>query len=120
MAFALLLRCASRSVVVPLCTLSSGTSRHRALLFKLLCDACKIKCKLVRASVLGGPDSMAACAVQIDGGERYVDIIYAPGKLLTPEALMLQLKAQKMRKCCVALRACKLVSAPLLWQPLLL
>lgn len=80
-------RKARRSCVIPLTCLSVGGSRHRALLFKVLADSMQlgISCQLVKGSYLSLSDDKALAVVKLDGRDLLVDLVSAPGTLITPE-----------------------------------
>jgi hypothetical protein len=71
--------------VVLLCRLEVGSLRHRALLFKVLADAVKLPCKLIRGSAMCGSDSAANALVLLEGREHVVDLVFDPGRLCTQE-----------------------------------
>jgi hypothetical protein len=75
--------CEVQSAVVPLAELEFGVCQHRALLFKVLCDATGVNCRLVRGNYGGGPaDSGRAHAwnvVQANDELRVVDVMYGQG-----------------------------------------
>eukprot|EP00798_Chlamydomonas_sp_ICE-L_P014003 gene14003-19937_t len=73
-----------RSVVLHLGLIRVGTSRHRALLFKLLADSLSIENQLLRAEYLGGPDGAAMNMVKLQGKEWIVDLVVKPGRLFPP------------------------------------
>ncbi|KAK9814388.1 hypothetical protein WJX72_005059 [[Myrmecia] bisecta] len=80
----------NKSVVVPIGRLTVGLSRHRALLFKLLADACDLPCQLLRGKFYtGGKGDRAVVMVKCEGKETMVDLIIEPGRLLPvrPESL---------------------------------
>ncbi|GIL86941.1 hypothetical protein Vretimale_15526 [Volvox reticuliferus] len=72
----------NRSVVLLLCRLDVGGLRHRALLFKVLADAVKLPCKLLRGQALCGADSAANVMVLAEGREHIVDLVFDPGRLI--------------------------------------
>jgi hypothetical protein len=75
-------KAATRSVIVPLGQLKVGTSRHRALLFKVLADSLGIPCQLLRGVGYVGNEDSAAAVVRVDGQEWQVDLVEEPGRLL--------------------------------------
>eukprot|EP00798_Chlamydomonas_sp_ICE-L_P014006 gene14006-19940_t len=68
-----------RSVLLHLGLIRVGTSRHRALLFKLLADSLSIE-----NQYLGGPDGAAMNMVKLHGKEWIVDLVVKPGRLFPP------------------------------------
>jgi len=69
------------SNVIPFGKIKTGTTRHRALLLKILCDACDVDCTMTR-----GPFSRGAHAfhswntVLTEQNELYiVDLVFSPG-----------------------------------------
>ncbi|PRP86875.1 hypothetical protein PROFUN_03623 [Planoprotostelium fungivorum] len=79
------------SNVMPLMTLNRGSTRHRAMAFKCLCDTVTEEngpeCSLVRGRFMG--QSHCWNIVRIEGSEFVVDLIHEPGKfyaLSSPEA----------------------------------
>ncbi|KAG2433495.1 hypothetical protein HYH02_012613 [Chlamydomonas schloesseri] len=96
----------TRSAVVPLCRLDVGSARHRALLFKVLADAAKLPCRLVRGAALCGSEAGVAALVAVPaptgggsrgGGEWVVDLVYEPGRLYTPQEYCAMVRAKRMR-----------------------
>ncbi|PNH03484.1 Serine/threonine-protein kinase CTR1 [Tetrabaena socialis] len=87
----------NHSAVVLLCRLEVGAARHRAILFKVLADAAKLQCSLIRGQVLCGADNAANVLVMVDGREHVVDLVFEPGRLYTPEefAALVQLRRTK-------------------------
>jgi hypothetical protein len=80
------LMCAGGSPLVKLGDVSKGVCRHRALLFKLLCDELGIGCLLVRGNFRGAEagdgGGHAWNVVSLYNGERrVVDVMHAPGKI---------------------------------------
>lgn len=71
-----------RSVVVQLGRVDNGTWRHRALLFKVLADAAKIRCKLIRGTALCGHEEVAMAVVVVGGREVMVDLVRQPGRFI--------------------------------------
>ncbi|GLC38611.1 hypothetical protein PLESTB_000452300 [Pleodorina starrii] len=84
----------NRSAVLLLCRLEVGSLRHRALLFKVLADAVKVQCKLIRGQTLCGAESAANVLVKVDGREHVVDLVFDPGRLYTQDqyAALVQLR----------------------------
>ncbi|GFR40685.1 hypothetical protein Agub_g1276 [Astrephomene gubernaculifera] len=85
----------NRSVVLPLCGLETGAGRHRALLFKVLADALKLPCKLIRGATLCGSDSAADAVVQVEGVEYVVDLVIHPGRLMTMEQYAVRVQQRR-------------------------
>ena len=80
----------ARSPIVPLGALEYGVCRHRALLFKVLCDAVGIACRLVRGNY-GGEGTVDGGAhawnvVRLNGGLRVVDVMHRPGEVWSEKA----------------------------------
>ncbi|GIL51430.1 hypothetical protein Vafri_7415 [Volvox africanus] len=75
----------NRSAVLLLCRLDAGGLRHRALLFKVLADAVKLPCKLIRGQAFCGSDSAANVVVQAEGREHIVDLVSDPGRLISQD-----------------------------------
>jgi len=72
--------------VLRLGDLTVGLARHRALLFKALAPAARLRCRLVRGQYYCGGDEAAAAVVLVTpgGAEHSVDLLYSPGSLGTP------------------------------------
>ncbi|KAG2483816.1 hypothetical protein HYH03_017339 [Edaphochlamys debaryana] len=87
----------NRSAVVCLCRLDTGSSRHRALLYKVLADAAKVPCRVVRGAERCGSDHAANALVTINGQEWVVDLVFEAGRLLSQEdfAALVRLRRQK-------------------------
>lgn len=78
--------------------LNDGTTRHRALLFKVLADGAKIKCKLLRGLELCGDEGTAMVVVSVDGRELLVDLVHEPGRLYTQDEFVGLCKLQRARE----------------------
>jgi len=75
-----MLRASSGSRVVPLGKLTAGSSRHRALLFKVLCDRVGVMCSYKVGKPMRGAHAHHAWnTVIVDGEEVVVDLIHMPG-----------------------------------------
>ncbi|XP_054821533.1 probable serine/threonine-protein kinase SIS8 isoform X2 [Prosopis cineraria] len=75
------------SMVLPLGSLTIGLARHRALLFKVLCDSMGIPCCLVKGLHYTGSDDVAMNFVKVDDGREYiVDLMADPGTLIPSDA----------------------------------
>lgn len=59
-----------------------GTSRHRALLFKVLADGGGIKCELLQWK-WSWDETRAVNIVYLGNQEMYVDLVVTPGLLMT-------------------------------------
>jgi serine/threonine-protein kinase CTR1 len=75
----------SRSIAIPLGALTAGTSRHRALLFKLLADALNVRCQLVKGKFFGGSEESSINMVTVAGQQYLLDLVSTPGRLVHPE-----------------------------------
>ncbi|KAJ7553595.1 hypothetical protein O6H91_06G104600 [Diphasiastrum complanatum] len=70
------------SVVLPIGSLTVGLCRHRALLFKTLCDKLDLPCRVARCCKFCGSDEGASCIVICETErEYYIDLIVNPGTL---------------------------------------
>ncbi|XP_073024629.1 serine/threonine-protein kinase EDR1 isoform X1 [Primulina eburnea] len=77
------LRTSLHTTVLPIGSLQVGLSRHRALLFKVLCDSVGIPCRLVKGSHYTGFEDDAVNIVKLqDDSECLVDLMGAPGTLI--------------------------------------
>lgn len=77
------LRTSLHTTVLPIGSLKVGLSRHRALLFKVLCDSVGIPCRLVKGSHYTGFEDDAVNIVKLqDDSECLVDLMGAPGTLI--------------------------------------
>ncbi|KZV39942.1 hypothetical protein F511_11322 [Dorcoceras hygrometricum] len=77
------LRTSLHTTVLPIGSLQVGLSRHRALLFKVLCDTVGIPCRLVKGSHYTGFDDDAVNIVKLqDDSECLIDLMGAPGTLI--------------------------------------
>jgi hypothetical protein len=74
-----------RSIVIPLGSLDAGTSRHRALLFKLLADSLNLRCQLVKGKFFGGADDSSINMVTVSEQQYLLDLMSYPGRLVHPE-----------------------------------
>lgn len=95
--------------MVPLCRLDVGSARHRALLFKVLADAAKLPCRLVRGAALCGSEAGVVVLVAVpaatgagggsrSGGEWVVDLVYEPGRLYGPQEYCALVKSKRTRE----------------------
>lgn len=75
----------ARSIVIPLGALDAGTSRHRALLFKLLADSLNLRCQLVKGKFFGGADDSSINMVTVGEQQYLLDLMSYPGRLVHPE-----------------------------------
>ena len=76
------LRASSGSRVVPLGLLTAGAARHRALLFKVLCDRCGIPVSYDSGRCTRGAHAYHSWNTMIvDGAVVVVDLIHQPGAL---------------------------------------
>ncbi|GLI69747.1 hypothetical protein VaNZ11_014425 [Volvox africanus] len=84
----------NRSAVLLLCRLDVGGLRHRALLFKVLADAVKLPCKIIRGQAFCGADNAANVVVLVEGSEHIVDLVFDPGRLISQDqfASMVQIR----------------------------
>ncbi|KAJ1634691.1 kinase-like domain-containing protein [Pavlovales sp. CCMP2436] len=75
------------SPIVKLGDVNFGVCRHRALLFKVLCDALGLSCALVRGN-FGGAQGAGAHAwnvVHVYGSTYVVDVMHRPGEIYAPD-----------------------------------
>ncbi|CAN7098789.1 unnamed protein product [Brassica rapa subsp. narinosa] len=80
------------SMVLPLGSLTIGLARHRALLFKVLCDSVGVPCRIVKGQQYTGSDDVAMNSIKTDDGREYiVDLMGDPGTLIPADAAGLQL-----------------------------
>ncbi|XP_024007833.1 probable serine/threonine-protein kinase SIS8 isoform X2 [Eutrema salsugineum] len=80
------------SMVLPLGSLTIGLARHRALLFKVLCDSVGIPCRVVKGQQYTGSDDVAMNSIKTDDGREYiVDLMGDPGTLIPADAAGLQM-----------------------------
>lgn len=88
------LKAATGCPLIPIGSLAVGAVRHRALLFKLLCDGLNIRARLQRRpqgqQAHGGAGSGAGEVVEVvvavNGGEWLVDLLACPGALAAAPA----------------------------------
>ncbi|KFK43966.1 hypothetical protein AALP_AA1G197400 [Arabis alpina] len=80
------------SMVLPLGSLTIGLARHRALLFKVLCDSVGVPCRIVKGQQYTGSDDVAMNSIKTDDGREYiVDLMGDPGTLIPADAAGLQM-----------------------------
>ncbi|XP_010498195.1 PREDICTED: serine/threonine-protein kinase EDR1-like [Camelina sativa] len=86
------LKATLRSMVLPLGSLTIGLARHRALLFKVLCDSVGVPCRIVKGQQYTGSDDVAMNSIKTDDGREYiVDLMGDPGTLIPADAAGLQM-----------------------------
>ncbi|KAJ0255724.1 serine/threonine-protein kinase SIS8 [Hirschfeldia incana] len=79
------------SMVLPLGSLTIGLARHRALLFKVLCDSVGVPCRIVKGQQYTGSEDVAMNYIKTDDGREYiVDLMGDPGTLIPADAAGLQ------------------------------
>ncbi|XP_010428298.1 PREDICTED: serine/threonine-protein kinase EDR1-like isoform X2 [Camelina sativa] len=79
------------SMVLPLGSLTIGLARHRALLFKVLCDSVGVPCRIVKGQQYTGSEDVAMNFIKADDGREYiVDLMGDPGTLIPADAAGLQ------------------------------
>lgn len=77
------------SVVIPLCSLSVGLCKHRAVLFKVLADSIDLPCRIARGCKYCTRDDASSCLVRFGLDREYViDLIGKPGCLCEPDCLL--------------------------------
>ncbi|XP_038881631.1 serine/threonine-protein kinase CTR1-like [Benincasa hispida] len=77
------------SAVIPLCSLSVGLCRHRALLFKVLADSIDLPCRIARGCKYCTRDDASSCLVRFGLDREYlIDLIGKPGCLCEPDSLL--------------------------------
>ncbi|KAL4020517.1 hypothetical protein IC575_019296 [Cucumis melo] len=77
------------SAVIPLCSLSVGLCRHRALLFKVLADSIDLPCRIARGCKYCTRDDASSCLVRFGLDREYlIDLIGRPGCLCEPDSLL--------------------------------
>ncbi|CAK9320144.1 unnamed protein product [Citrullus colocynthis] len=77
------------SAVIPLCSLSVGLCRHRALLFKVLADSIDLPCRIARGCRYCTRDDASSCLVRFGLDREYlIDLIGKPGCLCEPDSLL--------------------------------
>ncbi|XP_052877613.1 serine/threonine-protein kinase EDR1-like [Gossypium arboreum] len=82
------LRTSLHTSVLPIGSLNTGLSRHRALLFKVLADSIKLPCKLVKGSHFTGVEDDAVNIVKLEEEREFlVDLMAAPGTLIPADIL---------------------------------
>ncbi|KAG7651593.1 putative serine/threonine-protein kinase SIS8 TKL-CTR1-DRK-2 family [Arabidopsis thaliana] len=80
------------SMVLPLGSLTIGLARHRALLFKVLCDSVGVPCRIVKGQQYTGSEDVAMNFIKADDGREYiVDLMGDPGTLIPADAAGLQI-----------------------------
>ncbi|EOA34207.1 hypothetical protein CARUB_v10021716mg [Capsella rubella] len=80
------------SMVLPLGSLTIGLARHRALLFKVLCDTVGVPCRIVKGQQYTGSEDVAMNFIKADDGREYiVDLMGDPGTLIPADAAGLQI-----------------------------
>ncbi|KFK41812.1 hypothetical protein AALP_AA2G174700 [Arabis alpina] len=80
------------SMVLPLGSLTIGLARHRALLFKVLCDSVGVPCRIVKGQQYTGSEDVAMNFIKTDDGREYiVDLMGDPGTLIPADAAGLQI-----------------------------
>ncbi|CAN8235019.1 unnamed protein product [Cochlearia groenlandica] len=80
------------SMVLPLGSLTIGLARHRALLFKVLCDTVGVPCRIVKGQQYTGSEDVAMNFIKTDDGrECIVDLMGDPGTLIPADAAGLQI-----------------------------
>ncbi|ESQ27813.1 hypothetical protein EUTSA_v10018059mg [Eutrema salsugineum] len=80
------------SMVLPLGSLTIGLARHRALLFKVLCDSVDVPCRIVKGQQYTGSEDVAMNFIKTDDGREYiVDLMGDPGTLIPADAAGLQI-----------------------------
>ncbi|EFH66522.1 kinase family protein [Arabidopsis lyrata subsp. lyrata] len=86
------LKATLHSMVLPLGSLTIGLARHRALLFKVLCDSVGVPCRIVKGQQYTGSDDVAMNSIKTDDGREYiVDLMGDPGTLIPADAAGLQM-----------------------------
>ncbi|XP_010540027.1 PREDICTED: serine/threonine-protein kinase EDR1-like isoform X3 [Tarenaya hassleriana] len=81
------------SMVLPLGSLTIGLARHRALLFKVLCDTVGVPCRIVKGHQYTGSDDVAMNFIKTDDGREYiVDLMADPGTLIPADAAGLHIE----------------------------
>ncbi|CAH8359436.1 unnamed protein product [Eruca vesicaria subsp. sativa] len=84
------------SMVLPLGSLTIGLARHRALLFKVLCDSVGVPCRIVKGQQYTGSEDVAMNYIKTDDGREYiVDLMGDPGTLIPADAAGLQIDYDK-------------------------
>eukprot|EP00879_Flechtneria_rotunda_P007398 GHRR01007760.1.p1 GENE.GHRR01007760.1~~GHRR01007760.1.p1 ORF type:complete len:799 (+),score=316.22 GHRR01007760.1:393-2789(+) len=71
----------NKSVLLPVGSLTLGTSRHRALLYKALADSLGLPSMLVKGLAQAGAEGVALLCVQVNGLSYHLDLMAAPGTL---------------------------------------
>ncbi|XP_059312162.1 serine/threonine-protein kinase EDR1 isoform X1 [Lycium ferocissimum] len=82
------LRTSLHTSVLPIGSLKTGLSRHRALLFKVLADHVGIPCRLVKGSHYTGVEDDAVNILKLPNDSEFlVDLMGAPGTLIPADVL---------------------------------
>ncbi|KAJ8899587.1 hypothetical protein K2173_018561 [Erythroxylum novogranatense] len=77
------------SSVVPICSLSVGLCRHRALLFKVLADTIDLPCRIAKGCRYCRRNEATSCLVRFGFDREYlIDLVGKPGCLCKPNSLL--------------------------------